>query len=182
MQRYKTIKALGDGTYGSVFKAVNRATGDIVAIKVTQDPHSSCALSRRLRGLGLTRSVPPAPLAENEEEVLLVGGVHAAARGAVFAQAVAPQHCQAQGGARAQPPPNCRARNAARAVFRPSLSSRFLGAASQQLTRRARARRSSARTTRSTLSSSSSTRICTSCARTARSSSPRPRCATWRTR
>ena len=33
MQRYKTIKALGDGTYGSVFKAVNRATGDIVAIK-----------------------------------------------------------------------------------------------------------------------------------------------------
>ena len=34
MQRYKTIKALGDGTYGCVFKAVNRATGDIVAIKV----------------------------------------------------------------------------------------------------------------------------------------------------
>jgi serine/threonine protein kinase len=38
MQRYKTIKALGDGTYGSVFKAVNRATGDIVAIKVTTGP------------------------------------------------------------------------------------------------------------------------------------------------
>ena len=35
MQRYKTIKALGDGTYGSVFKAVNRATGDIVAIKAS---------------------------------------------------------------------------------------------------------------------------------------------------
>ena len=41
MQRYKTIKALGDGTYGCVFKAVNRATGDIVAIKVAQCPNRS---------------------------------------------------------------------------------------------------------------------------------------------
>ena len=50
MQRYKTIKALGDGTYGSVFKAVNRATGDIVAIKVCPD-----RLPRRL--LAWTRSL-----------------------------------------------------------------------------------------------------------------------------
>lgn len=28
MNRYKTIKALGDGTYGSVVKAVNRTTGE----------------------------------------------------------------------------------------------------------------------------------------------------------
>ena len=33
MNRYKTIKPLGDGTYGSVHKAVNRTTGEIVAIK-----------------------------------------------------------------------------------------------------------------------------------------------------
>ena len=33
MNRYKTIKALGDGTYGSVTKAVNRTSGEIVAIK-----------------------------------------------------------------------------------------------------------------------------------------------------
>ena len=33
MNRYKTIKALGDGTYGSVHKAVNRTSGEIVAIK-----------------------------------------------------------------------------------------------------------------------------------------------------
>uniref|UniRef100_A0A7S4BU08 non-specific serine/threonine protein kinase n=1 Tax=Chrysotila carterae TaxID=13221 RepID=A0A7S4BU08_CHRCT len=33
MNRYKTIKPLGDGTYGSVVKAVNRTTGEIVAIK-----------------------------------------------------------------------------------------------------------------------------------------------------
>lgn len=33
MNRYKTIKPLGDGTYGSVTKAVNRTSGEIVAIK-----------------------------------------------------------------------------------------------------------------------------------------------------
>ena len=33
MNRYKVIKALGDGTYGTVSKAVNRASGEIVAIK-----------------------------------------------------------------------------------------------------------------------------------------------------
>ena len=32
MNRYKVIKALGDGTYGTVSKAVNRASGEIVAI------------------------------------------------------------------------------------------------------------------------------------------------------
>jgi protein kinase len=34
MQRYKTIKKLGDGTYGSVTKAVNRQTGELTAIKM----------------------------------------------------------------------------------------------------------------------------------------------------
>jgi len=33
MNRYKVIKPLGDGTYGSVTKAVNRSSGEIVAIK-----------------------------------------------------------------------------------------------------------------------------------------------------
>ncbi len=33
MQRYRVTKQLGDGTYGSVFKAVNRQTGEVVAIK-----------------------------------------------------------------------------------------------------------------------------------------------------
>ncbi|KAA0177823.1 hypothetical protein FNF27_00994 [Cafeteria roenbergensis] len=33
MNRYKIVKPLGDGTYGSVLKAVNRQTGEIVAIK-----------------------------------------------------------------------------------------------------------------------------------------------------
>lgn len=33
MNRYRVIKGVGDGTYGSVFKAVNKKTGAIVAIK-----------------------------------------------------------------------------------------------------------------------------------------------------
>mmetsp|Transcript_36736 Transcript_36736/g.87291 ORF Transcript_36736/g.87291 Transcript_36736/m.87291 type:complete len:248 (-) Transcript_36736:1261-2004(-) len=33
MNRYKVIKQLGDGTYGSVWKAVNRQTNEVVAIK-----------------------------------------------------------------------------------------------------------------------------------------------------
>ena len=33
MNRYKVTKQLGDGTYGSVLKAVNRSTNEVVAIK-----------------------------------------------------------------------------------------------------------------------------------------------------
>ena len=33
MERYKVLKVLGDGTYGSVHKAVNKVTGEVVAIK-----------------------------------------------------------------------------------------------------------------------------------------------------
>lgn len=33
MDRYKVIKTVGDGTFGSVAKALNKATGETVAIK-----------------------------------------------------------------------------------------------------------------------------------------------------
>lgn len=33
MEQYKIQEKLGDGTYGSVFKAVNIKSGDVVAIK-----------------------------------------------------------------------------------------------------------------------------------------------------
>jgi len=33
MDWYKIIKTVGDGTYGSVCKAVNKKTGEVVAIK-----------------------------------------------------------------------------------------------------------------------------------------------------
>jgi hypothetical protein len=32
MNRYKVTKQLGDGTYGSVLKAANRQTGEVVSI------------------------------------------------------------------------------------------------------------------------------------------------------
>jgi male germ cell-associated kinase len=33
MDKYKIVKNMGDGTYGTVYKAENRETGEIVAIK-----------------------------------------------------------------------------------------------------------------------------------------------------
>jgi len=33
MDRYKTIKKVGDGTFGTVVKAVNQKTGEVCAIK-----------------------------------------------------------------------------------------------------------------------------------------------------
>ena len=34
MDKYKTIKILGDGAFGTVYKATNTKTNEIVAIKV----------------------------------------------------------------------------------------------------------------------------------------------------
>jgi len=33
MDKYKILKTIGDGTFGIVYKAINKATGEIVAIK-----------------------------------------------------------------------------------------------------------------------------------------------------
>jgi protein kinase len=33
MDKYSTVKVIGDGTYGSVIKGMNKKTGEIVAIK-----------------------------------------------------------------------------------------------------------------------------------------------------
>ena len=33
MDRYKIVKSIGDGSFGSVAKAINKATGETVAIK-----------------------------------------------------------------------------------------------------------------------------------------------------
>ena len=43
MNRYKVTKQLGDGTYGSVLKAVNRSTGEVV--RVTECCCAAVALS-----------------------------------------------------------------------------------------------------------------------------------------
>lgn len=35
MNRYKISKQLGDGTYGSVLKAINKASGEVVCTQTT---------------------------------------------------------------------------------------------------------------------------------------------------
>ena len=54
MQRYKVTKLLGDGTYGSVHKGVNRQTGEVVAIKHMKKKFYSweeCIALREVRSL-----------------------------------------------------------------------------------------------------------------------------------
>jgi hypothetical protein len=46
MNRYKVTKQLGDGTYGSVLKAVNRSTGETVRVSagvgLVAKTHAGC--------------------------------------------------------------------------------------------------------------------------------------------
>lgn len=54
MDRYRTIKTVGDGTYGSVLKAVNKKTGEVVAIKKMKKKFYSwdeCLQLREVRSL-----------------------------------------------------------------------------------------------------------------------------------
>lgn len=54
MNRYKIIKAVGDGTYGSVLKAVHRGSGEIVAIKKMKKKFMTweeCVSLREVRSL-----------------------------------------------------------------------------------------------------------------------------------
>lgn len=54
MDRYKIIKTVGDGTYGSVVKAVNKKTGEVVAIKKMKKKFYSweeCMALREIKSL-----------------------------------------------------------------------------------------------------------------------------------
>ncbi len=54
MNRYRIIKTIGDGTYGMVLKAVNKKSGDIVAIKKMKKKYYSwdeCIKLREVRSL-----------------------------------------------------------------------------------------------------------------------------------
>ncbi|CAN0542210.1 unnamed protein product, partial [Scytosiphon promiscuus] len=44
MNRYTLTKKLGDGTYGSVVKAVNRQTGEEVAVKKMKKLFTRCVI------------------------------------------------------------------------------------------------------------------------------------------
>lgn len=72
MNRYKITKQLGDGTYGSVLKAVNRQTGEVV-----RTPPLLYFPSMILLTLGISLDGSQ----ENEEEILYVGRVYATPRG-----------------------------------------------------------------------------------------------------
>ena len=54
MHRYEVQKCLGDGTYGSVHKAKNRQTNEVVAIKTMKRKYSSweeCINLREIKSL-----------------------------------------------------------------------------------------------------------------------------------
>lgn len=54
MDWYKIIKTVGDGTYGSVVKAVNKKTGEVVAIKKMKKKFYSweeCMALREIKSL-----------------------------------------------------------------------------------------------------------------------------------
>ena len=54
MDRYKIIKTIGDGNYGSVVKAVNKKSGEVVAIKKMKKKFYSweeCMALREIKSL-----------------------------------------------------------------------------------------------------------------------------------
>jgi len=57
MNRYKVTKTLGDGTYGSVLRAVNHATGELVAIKKMKQKYYSWEECMKLREINSLRKL-----------------------------------------------------------------------------------------------------------------------------
>lgn len=54
MEKYKTIKTLGDGAFGTVYKATNIKTGEVVAIKKMKQKYTSwneCIELREIKSL-----------------------------------------------------------------------------------------------------------------------------------
>jgi protein kinase len=54
MERYKILSTVGDGAYGNVYKAVNKATGEVVAIKKMKKKYYSwdeCMSLREIKSL-----------------------------------------------------------------------------------------------------------------------------------
>ena len=62
MNRYQIVKAIGDGTYGSVLEAVNKKTRAIVAIKKMKKKFYSWEECIKLREVQSLKKVPTSPL------------------------------------------------------------------------------------------------------------------------
>ena len=107
MNRYKVIKQLGDGTYGSVWKAVNRQTSEEASSRAgiasrsfsaVEMPWPASRISHGSRSASRHRCASAGRDQENEAQVLLVAGVHGPAGGQVAPKAQPPFHRQAKGG------------------------------------------------------------------------------------
>lgn len=57
MDRYKILKTVGDGTYGSVAKAINKATNETVAIKKMKKKFYSWEEAMQLREIKSLRKM-----------------------------------------------------------------------------------------------------------------------------
>mmetsp|Transcript_23539 Transcript_23539/g.65439 ORF Transcript_23539/g.65439 Transcript_23539/m.65439 type:complete len:510 (-) Transcript_23539:294-1823(-) len=57
MQRYKIVKALGDGTYGSVLRAQDKNSGEVVAIKKFKQKYTSWEECIKLREIASLRKL-----------------------------------------------------------------------------------------------------------------------------
>lgn len=47
--RYKVVKQLGDGTYGTVWKAINRQSNEVVSMGADYNPMRDCMTLERGR-------------------------------------------------------------------------------------------------------------------------------------
>ena len=69
MDRYKVIKTIGDGSYGSVAKATNKATGETVAIKKMKKKFYSWDEAMSLREIKSLRKMNHAQIIKLKEVI-----------------------------------------------------------------------------------------------------------------
>jgi protein kinase len=69
MDRYKTLQTIGDGTYGSVCKGINKANGEVVAIKKMKKKFYSWEECMALREIKSLRKLNQAKIVKLKEVI-----------------------------------------------------------------------------------------------------------------